>query len=96
MACSEFVLLRALPKIEALASPGLHQNAPGLFHLPGKQAIAKNLGLVERLDFVRDCMKWGSRALKHQCPLWVISGHMRRQKSCPLFPDVPRGVRHVC
>ena len=48
---------RIFPKIEALASPGLHQNAPGLFHLPGKQAIAKNLGLVERLDFVRDCMK---------------------------------------
>ena len=22
-----------------------------------------------------------------ECPLWVISGHPRRKKSCPLYPQ---------
>ena len=29
----------------------------------------------------------------HQCPLWVISGHLQRKKPCPLYPR-KRTFRH--
>ena len=39
--------------------------------------------------------------MRVQCPLWVISGYLRRNKRCPLYPNSDResgfpAKDHVC
>src|SRR5215831_3713174 len=66
---------------------GVVRTVHGEFMWPFTARVNEKTAPIERIAAVAICRRLPPRCASDvQCPLWVISGHMRRKTECPLYP----------